>query len=293
MRQAIGWCAAAVLLLFSRCAMQSASDAAQVFVQGVLPALFPLMVLSRMLPGVSAAARPSRRDEAAAGLFALLAGSPASAQRVRQLWDAGLSPGRTQRLLALTGVMSPMFFAGTLAGWTDQPAACWLMLAAHWLGAAASAWLWGRGRRAAESAQARPSQPVCRCTLPEAILQSAQAMLAVCGAMMLFSIAAGVGREILGRLFPGLLSEKAFAVLWALLEIGGGARAVLQAWQEPPFALLAGLCSFGGMSLWMQNLLFAGKCIRPVKLLAMRALHGAMGYGICQAFLKIQNLLIT
>ena len=83
------------------------------------------------------------------------------------------------------------------------------------------------------------------------------------------------------------------SVLWAMLEIGSGAKAVIDAFGTPPTALLCGLCSFGGLSIWLQNLLFVGESIRPVRLLGMRALHGAVSYSLCYFFLKIQNLLMT
>ena len=285
-----GVCAAA-LLLFSKEAMQAASQAANVFVSGVMPALFPMMVVSRLLP--SGSGRMLRE-----ALFAFAAGSPASAQRVRRLHDAGLSKGRTEVLLMLTGVMSPMFFMGTLASWTRESHTACAMLVMHWLSAVLSAFLWSR------------FVPVERChlKLPEektslaaAVAQSAQALLAVCGAMMLFSIGAGVLRAFFTRLFPSARHDRFFSLIHAVLEIGGGSAAVLAAWEAPPFALLAALCSFGGLSIWMQNLLFADKCIRPAKLLGMRVLHGAVCYGLSrwllpglgQFFLKIQNLLIT
>ena len=45
-------------------------------------------------------------------------------------------------------------------------------------------------------------------------------------------------------------------------------------------ALLCALCSFGGLSIWLQNLLFVPECIRPAKLLCVRMLHGALSGGL-------------
>ena len=282
-----GLCAAA-LLLFSDKAMQAASEAARVFVSGVMPALFPMMVLSRLLPSGSGRLVPE-------ALFAFASGSPASAQRVRRLHDAGLSQGRTELLFMLTGVMSPMFFTGTLAAWTGEKHIACAMLVMHWLSAVLCALLWSRFiPMDHKRSVSKPSEE--KISLTAAIAQSAQALLAVCGAMMLFSIAAGILCAVLPT-----CGGKPMGLAHAILEIGGGAAAVLKAWEHPPYALLCALCSFGGLSIWMQNLLFASECIRPVKLLMMRALHGAVCYVLSgwllpitgQAFLKIQNLLIT
>ena len=276
---------AVMLLLFSDAAMQSARAAAQTFASGVMPALFPMMVLCRLLP--SSHMGKGSRFPLSAVMFGFLAGSPASAQRAEGMRKGGMSQRHFERLLALTGVMSPMFFTGTLAGWMNCKSAAWIMLGAHWLGAAVAALLWERVP-ADDRAQAAEGCAQERVTLPEAIIQSARSLLAVCGAMMLFSIAAGVA----GRCLHGVLSAKALAVLWAVMEIGSGAKAVTEAFPDAA-ALLCGLCSFGGLSIWLQNLLFVGESIRPARLLGMRALHGAVSYSLCTFFLKIQNLLMT
>lgn len=274
---------AALLLIFSGTAMRAASRAAQVFASGVLPALFPMMVLGRLLPARVKGERS--RFPWLAVPFGLAAGSPASAQRARLLWDAGaVDTARAQRLLCATGVMSPLFFTGTLVAWTGRPTACAVLLGAHWAGALLCACLWRPGAAGAPraGANAAPKQEVV--TLPEAISQSAQALLCVCGAMMLFSIAAALLRELLMLACPVWTQKngRLLAVLWALMEIGGGASAVLEAYEAPPFALLCALCSFGGLSIWLQNLLFARPLIRPARLLAMRALHAAVSYGLCR-----------
>ena len=254
----IGLCAAGIVL-FSQEAMRAALSAAQTFVSGVLPALFPMMVLCRMLPA-------DRRVWFTAA-FSFLSGSPASAQRISH--TACRYP---ESLLALGGVMSPMFFTGTLSGWTGDRRAAWTLLLLHWLSAAVTAAAW---RMMEQPVEPQLPEAPDRIALPSAIHQSAVSMLGVCGAMMLFSVAAGILRAVAGTAHPQLT-----AVLHAALEIGSGAHAVLQAWERPPYALLGALCSFGGLSIWLQNLLFLPKNIRPAKLLFMRMLHGAVCYGL-------------
>lgn len=213
-----------------------------------------------------------------------------SAQRVRDLWGAGaLARGALEPLLAACGVMSPMFFTGTLAQWTGLRAGCWVLLLCHWTGALAAA---GVVRLAARK------QPACRTgaaagtgrpALPRRALPAGgrdgggdvaaggmrrhddlrhrrgRAARAGCGAVPSLD---GVERTAAG------------GRAWALLEIGGGAAAVLEAWPQAPMALLCALCSFGGLSIWLQNLLFVPECIRPAKLLCMRMLHGALSGGL-------------
>lgn len=280
--------AACGTVFFSNLSMNCALDAAQAFVTGVMPALFPMMVLGSLLP------LPKKTEHScfpwAAVAFGWMSGSPASAHRAQSLLNHGSLTGtQFEKLLALTGVMSPLFFTGTLAKWLGDTRTAWIILLSHWAGAAITSALWP----AKPCAGAAASETQKSLSLPEAISQSARSLLAVCGAMMLFSIAAGLVRHGLGLLFPRWTQRNGtlLSVLWALLEIGGGAKAVISAHPDP--ALLCALCSFGGLSIWLQNLLFVGESIRPVRLLGMRALHGAVGYAVCYFFLKIQNLLIT
>lgn len=256
----LGACAAA-LLWFSSAAMQACREAAQVFFTGVMPGLFPMMVISRLLP------QPHRKGAAVQTvLFGWMSGSPAAAQRVMA---SGAEGKALEKLLCAAGVMSPLFLTGTLGAWVGSREAGWKMLLAHWLGAALTALLWRGESRGGSQQERMPAS-----TLVSAVSQSMTSLLAVCGAMMLFSVLAGVLQELLP------LPAPVFAVLHAMLEIGSGAKAVIDAFPQSPCALLCALCSFGGMSLWLQNLLFVGTAIRPVKLLLMRALHGAVSYGL-------------
>ncbi len=256
------------VLIFSGDAAQAALRAAQCFVQGVMPTLMPMAVLGRLMPqGTNA---PMLKT----AMFAFCAGSPAAAQRAAAA-GACLRPKQRECLLCLCGVMSPVFFTGTLAGWLQSPGAGWKLLLAHWLGALIASALWWLLMPADETvswpAQASAPKPV---TLPEAIAQSAQTLLCICGAMTVFSVAACLVNKAAGWLFPAFQNGRAAAVLWAVLEIGGGSSAVCAAW-EKPHAVLSALCGFGGLSILLQNMLFLEGRIRPCRLMLMRVLHAA------------------
>lgn len=282
-----------LIMTFSSQAMEAASQAAQVFAKGVMPALLPMMVLCRLLPCRANHEHSTWRSYAAAVLFSFASGSPASAQRVRDLWHARIvSPGALEPLLAACGVMSPMFFTGTLAQWTGLRVGCWVLLLCHWVGALATAgvvWLLSRKKRthhlgsSAKRQALSPSPPApLRPSLPEAVTGAVTSLLAVCGAMMTFAIVAGVLRALVAAMCPiwSASHQPLLAAVWALLEVGGGTAAMLQSWPQVPMALLCALCSFGGLSIWLQNLLFANQCIRPAKLLCIRMLHGALSGGL-------------
>ncbi len=300
----------------------AAREAAAVFASGVMPALFPMMVLAG-LPWGRGRSEGGWRAFWGAVLFAFGAGSPAGARRVAALEDRGnLGPW-----FVAAGVMSPLFFLGTLAGWTGRGPAMGVLLCIHWAGAlltAALAWgvrrlssplacppsvtpmhppiqpaggeagggalTWESGAQApgGEPHASGNRPPSLAGALPQAIASAARALLSVCGAMMLFGVAAAVLKGLLPRLWPG--GEEAgalpLAVVHALLEIGGGAYALIQAAARANLPeqllcpLLCAACSFGGLSIWLQNLAYTGQSIRPGALLLYRAVHGALGFGI-------------
>lgn len=286
---------AALMLLDSGTVLDAVNGAAGVFVRSVMPALFPMMVLN----GLSARLGGRERRWMTVG-FCWLAGSPASAQRLEGLRERGELPERALLpLAAATGVMSPLFLLGSLGGRLPNPAGGWLMLTAHWLGALAAAGLIRLFSRPQTTNPVGPKketlpepepEPVSLLTaLPDSLRQAGPALLAVCGAMMLFSILAALFRQGLSALLPDwAAAHPEFpAILWAVLEIGGGAHALLDASAASDLPLLCALCSFGGLSILMQNLLFLGKSIRPGKLLACRLLHGAAAYGICGLLVRL------
>ena len=285
---------AALMLLDSDTVLDAVNGAAGLFVRSVMPALFPMMVLN----GLSGHLGGQEKRWMTVG-FCWLAGSPASAQRLEGLRERGELPERALLpLAAATGVMSPLFFVGSLGSRLPSPAGGWLLLTAHWLGALAAAGLIHRlSRRFSSMEKAEPVRPEERtagrasllAALPDSLRQAGTALLSVCGAMMLFSILAALFRQGLSALLPGLTAShpELPAIFWAVLEVGGGAHALLDASAAPDLPLLCALCSFGGLSILMQNLLFLGKSIRPGRLLACRLLHGAAAYGICGLLVRL------
>ncbi len=318
-----GWVLAlcvAGIVWFSQDCMLAAQQAASVFATGVMPALFPLMVLAGLPGRVGPAGHSKEGRKGRPGIgpwleaiaFGMAAGSPAGTRRVVALVAEGrIREGRQAPLLVAVGVMSPLFFVGTLARWTGNARGMALALGCHWLGAllaGAMAWaLLGRNRRPEEQAPSLSAAPLA-CppsvttmqnpipsisqALPEAIGSAARSLLGVCGAMMLFSVAAAVLRGVLLRLWPAWAqgNEPLLALVHTLLEVGGGTHGLVQAWQETKeglVPLLCGACSFGGLSIWMQNVSFAKESIRPASLLFWRAVHAVLAYGCCFLALRL------
>lgn len=272
----------AVLLAFSDDAMAAARTALACFGTGVLPALMPMMILGKLMPNTTKPEHSSRRLWAGCVFFGFAAGSPAAAQRAAEVKNR-FSGSAWERLLCLSGVMSPMFFTGTLAGWLRSARDGWILLIVHWLGAGVCAAVWTFFIKPDASApDVHPLTPApARPRLPEIISRCAQSLLCVLGAMMTFSVAASLIKNMLSVMFPAWTAQHAdwMAVLWAVMEIGGGASAVISE-MAAPYAALSALCGFGGLSIFLQNMLFLDQKIRPARLLAMRAVHGAACYAI-------------
>lgn len=285
-----------LLLLFSAESMQAAYQAAQVFAKCVLPALFPMMIVGSLL-GEFLPSSASRTGQTLIQiLFGFCAGSPASARQLTALDHRQPLPADTYRfLLCASGVMSPMFFTGTLANKLNSRVA-WLLLVSHWLGALATGFFPLCLSHFRKPIALHPEAPQTLSPnrmpffrlLTSAIENAAHAQLSILGAMMVFSIIAALFRTLLAHLFPVWTSAHSpwLAVAWALMEIGGGALAVIDAFPTTPLWLLCALCSFGGLSIWLQNLLFLDGKQHPAKLLAWRLLHGMLSGLICSFVLR-------
>ncbi len=288
----------AALLCGSSVCLQAAREAADTFACAVMPALFPMMVLTALWNGVPAGARACAAKRSAprwserllglprgalpALLLGLLSGSPASAKLCGELAQP---PDVRRRLLAYTGVMSPMFFTGTLALWTRSRRVGLRLLACHWLAALLCGELYRLRDRAKDNAEPadniRPianDRPVLYGQiLRDALAQAANALLLVCGAMMLCAVLYALLSAGLSLAWPGFADTPWAAVLHAALEIGAGARRLATLAPSPGWqAALCGLCGFGGASLWLQSLSFAQAHIRPGELLALRLTQGLL-----------------
>ena len=294
-----------LMLLFSAQTMLAVQQAAQVFVQSVMPSLFPMMILGNLITSCMPLLCSRTGICIFQIMFGFCAGSPASTRQLTALAEQQTLSLVTYRvLLCMSGVMSPMFFTGALASRMGKQAA-WLMLCCHWAGALMTGLLYIGLHRArkhhtptltlhnaastaatADQHQALPtkksSSPSIAAVLPTAISNTALALLSVLGAMMTFSFLAAVFRALLAQLFPEWTATHGawLAVGWSLMEIGGGAMALLDSLPAAPPWLVCALCSFGGLSIWLQNLLFLSPKIHPAELLGFRALHGVLA-GIC------------
>ena len=148
------------------------------FTQGVLPFLFPFSCLAQLL------ACGRRAPLWALRLTGMLGGSPTGARLLAEVGDERAA----RRSAMMTGGVSPMFFAGTLALWLDSRADGTILLASHLGALALGGLLLPRG-------QARDIQTP-EVSLPQAVAQSALAMLSVGGCIAMGALAAALTRGL-------------------------------------------------------------------------------------------------
>lgn len=267
-----GGCAA-LLALYPQAVIESATQACGLWANKVMPALFPFLVISQLLT----ACLPG-------DLFtvplSMLGGSPAGARLISL---SGADKSKAQRLSALCATVSPLYVVGTLGG-------DYRLLLSHWLGAF-TAWVMVCVRQFFLKRKALPSPDGAtkpesdanpnELNIPQAIADSALAMLSVCGCMVLFSVLSA----LLVLVVP--LSKPLSAALLSVLEMAGGCEKILSLSMPPDKAapILCAAISFGGLSVFMQNAAFQkqkGVNLR-VQLFA-KVIHAAAAYAICALF---------
>lgn len=270
----------ALMLRFPILVLQNALNGLQAFAQSVLPTLFPYMAFCQLT--ADALMRSSISPALPCALLGLLGGSPTGARLCADLYAHGLLSRRTLHLLcALCGTVSPIFITGTLQSWANSPRFGLCILLSHWGGAFLCALIvhaFSTEPRTALQLSSSERFPPLR--LPDAITQSAQAMLSIGGCIALFSVLSAMPNAVFPSLSPDL-----HAVLHALSEMAGGSYALLlRPWSEMTRCCAVSACiSFGGISILMQNLAHLHSVgIRASTLLRFRCMHALFAAALCR-----------
>ena len=257
---------AGAMLVFPMQAADAALQALALWAKGVAPVLGPFMICMLMLSGRMGGGPWPRL------LMGWLCGSPGGA---RLLGGMGLGKRSARRFAALSGTMSPMFFLGTVSRWAGDSRAGAMILVCHLLGALVTGMMLPKDRQKS----AAPPAPL---SFSRALSDGANALLVIALCMMLGSI----GAKMVSCALPGL-PPWAAVILQCALEVTGGVQALIAL--NPPllYPLICGACSFGGLSILMQNAAFwQGAGVKIGLLFALRCLHGSISFGICLILVK-------
>lgn len=225
----MGW-----MLLCPTVTMDAASAACRLFVQSVLPGLFPYMTLSLMLVSRMGASMPP-------WLLVMLGwcgGSPTGARLM------ALTGRRSNRVAVMCATMSPMFLLGTLGSWLQSPRAGVCSLVSVIAGGYVT------GLMVRPDTLTRPAGKAEPLSFGQAVTEAARTMLMVCGTMVMLRTLAALATGALERLSPALVLP-----LTTLLEVTTGTRTMAELPLPLPLrtALMAGACGMGGAAILMQN----------------------------------------
>lgn len=252
---------AGAMLVYPRQAAEAAAGGAALWAMAVLPVLGPymacmLMVTSRFSCG------PRLRTA-----LCWLCGSPGGAKLMQPL---GLRGPAALRYAAASGTMSPLFFLGTVASWLQDPGAGQTILLCHILGALGIGLCFPEGKK-------RKKTPVSPLPLAAALGETARALCAVALCMMLGCTAA----RMAACAFPRLPSPLA-AALQCGLEVTSGVSSLIALDLPHTPALVCAACSFGGLSLLMQNAAFwQDSGVTLPRLFCLRLAHALLSGGLC------------
>lgn len=276
----------ALAALFSKTVAAGMTQALQLCAVSLIPALFPLFVLSRLLDALGLPEVLSRRAGplmrrlfgvsgagAEAFVLGLCGGYPLGASIVAQLRrQRRVSRDEAERLLAFCNNSGPAFILGAAGGALHSAAAGALLYAAHVLAAVCTG-LCFRRRAVPAGAELPAASPPARspaAAFTDAVTGALNACLRLCGFVCFFGALTALLDSF--RFLPGL--GRVFAL--GFFELGGGIGA-LSGWKAGPLTMaLAGfLLSWGGLSVHGQTLgAVAGTDIKCARHLAGRALCG-------------------
>lgn len=277
----------ALAAAFSKTVAAGMTNALHLCAATLIPSLFPLFVLSRLLDALGLPEALGRRAApymrrlfgvsgagAAAFILGLCGGYPLGASVVAQLRRQGhVSRDEAERLLAFCNNSGPAFILGAAGGAFHSVAAGALLYAAHILAAVCTGLCFRRshGEAQDEAAPAHTGAAVSpAAALNGAVGGAVDACLRLCGFVCFFGALTALLDSF--RFLPGL--GQAFAL--GFFELGSGIGA-LSGWKAGPLSMaLAGfMLGWGGLSVHGQTLgAVAGTDIKCARHLMGRALCG-------------------
>ncbi len=251
---------AGAMLIFPDTAAEAARQGLFLWAHAVAPTLGPFMACMLMLSSRLGGGLWPRV------VMGWLCGSPGSA---RLLLSAKPQGRAALRCAALTGTMSPMFFLGTADGWLGGGGMA--VLVCHLLGALLMGLCIPADMKAAAPADPLP--------LHAALRDSAAALLLIGSCMMLGCVSAA----LTARALP-FLSRELTAALQCGLEVTAGVKALIALGGPLTLPLACAACSFGGLSLLMQNAAFWQESgVGMGRLFLLRLIHGVVSGALCYA----------
>lgn len=280
-------CALTVALVVDpRACIASVHSGLAMFVQSVLPALFPFFFFTRLLTSLGAArvlGNLFRRPVALlynappiggyVCLMSLLSGYPVGARLLGDLYKAEVIDGADARCIsAFASTSGPLFVVGTVGtAMFGDPSLGYAALGCHVAGALLNGLIYRRRRPAGRRPRFVPpcTDNVLASGMTDAILSVALVggYIAVFG--MAIDLLTAIGAiELAAKPLASLLGacgqdpDVANALVTGLVELTRGCKTLSETGLDAKTALpyLAGMLSFGGLAIAVQSLSFCSVC---------------------------------
>ena len=245
-----------LLILDSRCALESAQQGLELCIRTVIPSLFPFLFLSGLITAslwgnsrslLRPAAKAVFIPSGAESLFlpGFLGGYPAGAAAIGSAFRTGhLSRDTANRLLAFCSNAGPAFLFGMIAPQFPEKWMAWGLWGIHILSSAMAGAVYS------------PKDPI-RClpdgknvSVKDTMQTAVQITGMICGWILLFRILIG----FLDRWILWLLPDPVRILIWGLLELSNGCCALKEITNVSlRFVTAAVMVSFGGLCVAMQT----------------------------------------
>ena len=244
-----------LLILDSRCAVQSAGEALGLCLKTVIPSLFPMFVLSGLLVSelggtsgklLSAMERwlGLPRGSGSILLIGIVGGFPVGAQCITQAVEGGsLSREDGEKMLGFCNNCSPAFLFGIVGGVFGNLTAPLLIFLIQLETALLLAAYTDFKQASSVTARRLP------CTVADAVSRGIRSSVSVCAWVILAGVVSGFLKRWLFPLFPAPIPQ----IITGILEITGGILGLSSVHREElRFLLCTFFVCFGGFCVWMQ-----------------------------------------
>lgn len=245
-----------VLILDSRCALESSTEALLLCTATVIPSLFPFLFFSGLItrtfwgnPGriMRLAGKVLNIPSGAESIVVpgFLGGYPAGAQAIGNAFRTGrLERQDAQKMLSFCNNAGPAFLFGMVGPMFPEKWMVWHLWIIHMISAALT------GVFYSFSEKSHVFLPEKRMSLSENLTDTIKIMGIICGWIILFRI--GIG--YLDRWFLWIFPETVQTVIWGFLELSNGCCALSQIDSIPVrFVVCSAMLSFGGVCVAMQT----------------------------------------
>jgi len=251
------------LIIDSKTAVRSAAEAIELCIMSVVPALFPLMVLSSLLVSILHAFRIPilepigklcgiPKGAEVFFLVGVLGGYPVGASCISQAWkDGSLPKASAERLLGFCSNAGPPFIFGICGALFADPVVGWALWGTHIISAMISGMILPRNADGYMLVSKRT--PI---SIQETIRRCVGTMAQICGWVVMFRVLTG----FLDRWLLWLAPNELRTMLLGCLELTNGCLEMRSISSEGlRFVICNAMLAAGGLCVFMQTSSAVGK----------------------------------